>query len=156
MNRHEVSGAAVIFLFGAATVCFSARMPIGDFRAPGSGLFPLCLGILLMFLSGMHIFRVSLQGGRRVTEEVASFSTGFPRPARRVILFLCAIMAGTFLLGALGYPLVSFLLLLALLRILGMTNWGLNFLLAFTTAGVCYFLFVQWLGIPLPKGWVGL
>jgi hypothetical protein len=46
--------------------------------------------------------------------------------------------------------------MLALLRILGVKRWRLNLPLSFITAAVCYFLFVQWLKIPLPKGWVGL
>jgi hypothetical protein len=46
--------------------------------------------------------------------------------------------------------------MLALLRILGVKRWRFNLPLSFITAAVCYFLFVQWLKIPLPKGWIGL
>jgi hypothetical protein len=56
----------------------------------------------------------------------------------------------------LGYPLISFLLMLGLLRILEMKRWALNILLSFVMALACYFLFVQWLQIPLPKGFIGL
>jgi hypothetical protein len=62
----------------------------------------------------------------------------------------------TLLFNRLGYPLSSFLLMLALLRILGVTRWRFNLPLSFITAIVCYFLFVQWLKIPLPKGLVGI
>jgi hypothetical protein len=47
-------------------------------------------------------------------------------------------------------------LMLALLRILGVKRWRLNLPLSFITAVVCYFLFVQWLKIPLPKGLIGI
>ncbi len=51
---------------------------------------------------------------------------------------------------------ISFLLLLALLRILGVRRWAYSFSLSFLTTTGAYFLFVVWLQIPLPKGWIGL
>jgi hypothetical protein len=45
---------------------------------------------------------------------------------------------------------------MALLKILGMKGWAHNILLSFMTSVVSYFLFVQWLKIPLPKGWIGI
>jgi len=51
LNRDEALGGVVLFFFGVVTVLLSLRMPIGTFRAAGTGLFPFCLGILLMVLS---------------------------------------------------------------------------------------------------------
>jgi hypothetical protein len=56
----------------------------------------------------------------------------------------------------LGYPLISFLLMLGLLRILGIKRWGLNILISVVAAVGSYFLFVKWLDIPMPKGWIGI
>jgi hypothetical protein len=47
-------------------------------------------------------------------------------------------------------------LMLVLLKTLGMKRWSFNILLSLGTAVVCYFLFVQWLKIPLPRGLIGL
>lgn len=152
MNRDEITGGVLIFLFGAVTACLSLRMPVGNFRSAGSGLFPLCLGIILMALSGAFVLRVLLRGRR----EVKGKDSKIPVPAGRVIAFLGAIVAATLLFSKLGYPLMAFLLLLALLRILGMKRWVWNVLLSFLAAGVSYGLFVRWLKIPLPKGWIGL
>jgi hypothetical protein len=46
--------------------------------------------------------------------------------------------------------------MLGLLRILGMKRWTLNILISCATAVGSYFLFVQWLSIPMPKGWIGI
>jgi hypothetical protein len=59
-------------------------------------------------------------------------------------------------LNSLGYPLIAFLLMVSLLKILGMKRWSINILWSLTTAAASYFLFVQWLKIPLPKGWLGI
>jgi len=136
------------------TALLSLRMPIGTFRMAGTGMFPLCLGILLIFLSCIFILKLLYQGkittGRR--DSVAEVR-GSPI---QLILFFGTMVLVTLLFNRLGYPLSSFLLMLALLRILGVKRWRLNLPLSFITAAVCYFLFVQWLKIPLPKGLIGL
>lgn len=153
MNRDERIGGALIFLFGAVTAYFSLRMPIGTFRAAGSGLFPLGLGILLMGLSILLLAKAYVQ--RKPLSEKKPRSE-VPRSAKQVIFFIGAIVLATLFLKHLGYPLMSFLLLVALLRILGERRWAYNLSLSLLTATGTYFLFVLWLQIPLPKGWIGL
>ncbi len=153
MKRDETIGGMLMFLFGALTAYFSLRMPIGTFRAAGSGLFPLGLAVLLMGLSGVLLIKAYAQrksGEEQKTHPEVSHST------RQVILFTGSIALATLLFKELGYPLASFLLLFALLRILGVRGWAYSFSLSFLTTTGAYFLFVVWLQIPLPKGWIGL
>jgi putative tricarboxylic transport membrane protein len=153
LNRNETSGAIAIFLFGMLTIFFSLRMPIGTFRAAGSGMFPLCLGILLVVLSGIHLIRVHSQDEQPVEKKPQH---GIPGSAKQVIFFIGAMALATLLFNPLGFPLMSFLLMLALLRILGMRRWSHAVSISIFSAAASYFLFVQWLQIPLPKGWIGL
>ena len=154
MNRDEAIGGIVIFLFGAVTSLLSFKMPLGTFRMAGTGMFPLCLGILLMILSGIFVLRLLLQGKKiSMKKESMVEISGF---RKQMIFFLGTMVLATLFFNQLGYPLISFLLMLGLLRILGMKKWSLNISLSFVTAVVSYFLFVQWLKIPLPKGWIGL
>ena len=154
MNRDEALGGVVLFFFGVVTVLLSLRMPIGTFRAAGTGLFPFCLGILLMVLSAAFLWGLRSKakkdkGSREARPEEAG-STG------QMIFFLGAMVLATAFFNTLGYPLTSFLLLLALLRILRVRSWKVTLALSFLTAVASYFLFVQWLQIPLPKGFLGL
>ncbi|NWF92738.1 MAG: tripartite tricarboxylate transporter TctB family protein [Syntrophaceae bacterium] len=154
MKRDEIIVGIVIFIFGGITAAVSLRMPIGTFRMPGTGMFPLLLGILLMILSGILVLRLFFQGRQiRVKSEPSGESLGSPV---QLILFLGTMVFITLFFNQLGYPLSSFLLMVALLRILGVKRWTLNLPLSFVTAVVSYFVFVQWLQIPLPKGWIGL
>ena len=153
MNRDEVIGGTLIFLFGVITVYFSLQMPIGTFRAAGSGLFPLGLGIILMGLSAALLISSSVQFQAIKQNTTAA---GTDRSTKKVVFFVGAIALATLLFKPLGYPLTAFLLLLALLRILGVRRWAFNLSLSFLTATGAYLLFVQWLQIPLPKGWIGL
>jgi putative tricarboxylic transport membrane protein len=154
LNRNEIAVGIVIFLFGGATVLLSLIMPIGTFRMAGTGMFPLFLGVLLMILSSLFLLKIFFQGKEgQVKKEASIESSGAPI---QLILFLGTMVLVTLFFNQFGYPLSSFLLMVALLRILGIKSWRFNLPLSFITAVVSYFLFVQWLKIPLPKGWIGI
>lgn len=153
MNRHEAIGGEVLFLFGAVTAVLSLRMSMGTFRNAGSGMFPFCLGILLMILSILFLLNLHLKGTKRSDQKSTG---GEPVSVKQILLFFGTVVLATLFFSRLGYPLMSFLLLLALLRVLGMKRWPVILLLSFATAVVTYFLFVQWLKIPLPQGWIGI
>ena len=153
MNRHEAIGAGVLFVFGAVTAVLSLNLSMGTFRNAGSGMFPFCLGLLLMILSILFLLNLYLKRAKRSEQKAMR---GEPVSARQLLLFFGAIVLATLLFSRLGYPLMCFLLLLALLRVLGMKRWSGILLLSFATAVATYLLFVQWLQIPLPKGWIGI
>jgi hypothetical protein len=120
----------------------------------GTGMFPLILGILLIVLSAIFVLKIFIQGKeRQVKKEISIESSESPRT---LILFLGTMVLVTLFFNKLGYLLSAFLLMLALLRVLGVKRWTLTLPLSFMTAVACYFLFVQWLKIPLPKGWIGI
>ena len=154
MDRDEIIVGIVIFLFGGMTTLLSLRMPIGTFRMAGTGMFPLCLGILLMILSGIFILKIFFQGQKGQVKKEASIESS--ESPMQLILFLGTMALATLFFNRLGYPLTSFLLMLALLRILGMKRWGTNILISVVAAVGSYFVFVQWLNIPMPKGWIGI
>jgi hypothetical protein len=154
MNRDEMVVGIVIFIFGGISALLSLRMPIGTFRMGGPGLFPLCLGIILMILSGAFILKIFFQGQKGQVKKEASIESS--ESPIQLILFLGSMALATLFFNQLGYPLTSFLLMVALLRILGIKRWGLNILISVVTAVGSYFLFVKWLDIPMPKGWIGI
>jgi len=153
LKRSEAIGAVIIFLFGGITALLSLKMPIGTFRVAGSGLFPLCLGLLLMALSGLFLLTLSF-GSERIIEKKDRV-VFIPGSVKQILPFFAALVLATLFFKELGYPLTSFLLLLSLLRILGVNRWTTNIPLSLVTVVASYLLFVKWLQIPLPKGWIG-
>jgi len=154
LKKDEAIVGLIILLFGVVTTLLSLKMPIGTFRMAGTGMFPLCLGILLITLSGIFILKIYFQGRKVQTKkEVSIDSSG---PPIQLILFLGAMVLATLFFNQLGYPLTAFLLMVALIRILGTKQWGLNILISVVTSVGSYVVFVQWLNIPMPKGWIGL
>ncbi len=153
MNRKDAFGGLILLLFGLLTVVLSFQMSISTFRAPGSGLFPLGLGLLLMLLAGCYL------GGlyaRRAAQPNPPATEAWVTRGGRLPAFLAAMAAATLLLAPLGFPLTAFLLMVALLKTLDMKGWIAILGLSLGTALASHLLFVQWLQIPLPKGWLGL
>jgi putative tricarboxylic transport membrane protein len=154
LKKDEAIVGVIIFLFGLLTTVLSLQMPIGTFRMAGTGMFPLFLGILLMILSGAFVLKILFERkGKQVKKETSIESSESPM---QLILFLGAMALATLFFNRLGYPLTSLLLMLALLRILGVKRWVLNILISVVTAAGSYLIFVRWLDIPMPKGWIGI
>jgi hypothetical protein len=154
MKKDELIGCGIVFLFGGITAILSLQMPMGTFRMAGSGLFPFCLGILLMVLS--LLFLLNLLFAKASTAQKPEIAAPPPGATKQMLKFLGASALAAAGLGILGYPLTSFLLMLLLMRILGIKKPVLLITLPLFTAAASYLLFVRFLKIPLPKGLIGL
>lgn len=152
-----MTAAIVWFCFGAATAALALQYPLGTLRAPGSGLFPFVLGVLLMGLAAAHAAGLRLE--QRSKPPAAPPAGGEATPARqgatrRVLSFLAVVALATASLKTIGYVAASFLLMLGLLRVLNV-RWGLATLIAAASAIASHLLFVRWLRIPMPAGFFG-
>ncbi len=106
-----------------------------------------------MVLASIFLLNLRAQASPQAQGEAGTREA--PESHRQMLLFLGVIILATLLLDPLGYPLSALVLLLALLRILGVTQWRMNLLISSVTTGVAYLVFVHWLKIPLPMGWLG-
>jgi hypothetical protein len=155
-----MTAAITLFVFGVATVLMSLDLSIGTLRAPGSGFFPLVLGLVLAALAvsqGVTLYLARL----RQAQPAPALPAEPPLPwltegTRRVLLFMGAVALAVALMPLLGYAFASLILMLTLLRILGVTSWPLVGAISVATAIACHAIFVRLLGIPLPVGMVGV
>ena len=154
MNRNDVCGGILMLVFGSLTTYLSLNMPIGTFRAAGPGLFPLCLGLMLMLLAGSFTLRIFLQN--RQVQETKMASPKTVGRAKPVIGFIAVIGAAGGFLEYMGYAPTAFLIVLALLQILEKKRWRWNLLIALSSAAVSHLVFVWWLQVPFPQGWLGM
>jgi len=145
MKSLEESSSLIL---GLITALLSLQMPIGTFRAAGTGCPPY-LGVFLMILSGVFLLNILLVRKKEPGKKESQTRT--PGSPWNLILFLGAMALATLFFNRLGYPLISFLLMVALLRILG-TKDGPSYLLSLVTATASYFLFVDGSRSPCPKG----
>jgi putative tricarboxylic transport membrane protein len=152
-----MTGAIAWFVFGAVTAALSLQYPLGTLRAPGSGFFPLVLGLMLMGLAVAHAVKLRLERRKpEIAPTAAPDATSAQRgdATRRVLLFIGVVALSTALLQTIGYVASSFLLMLGLLRVLG-ERWRVAVLVAAASTIASHFVFVRWLSIPMPPGPLG-
>src|SRR5262245_35851233 len=106
----------IVFLLLAVWISVEAlQVPLGTFRMPGAGFFPLALGLILGLLS-------VLLWGTRILAPVDG-STG-AWPERREVLYLIgSVAAAVGLFEHLGFLFTMTLFLALTVRVLGKTNW---------------------------------
>ncbi len=145
-----MTAAIAWFVFGALTAALSLQYPLGTLRAPGSGFFPLVLGLMLMGLAAAQAVRSRLEPPKPAIAPEAA-PRRLDEATRRVFVFMGVAALSTALLQPIGYVASGFLLMLGLLRAFGV-RWGVAALIAVVSAVASHVLFVQSLGIPMPAG----
>jgi hypothetical protein len=142
-DRWSAAGLAVL---AAAYLVANLRYSLDTLAAPGPGVFPLAAGVALLVLAGWQVV-VPARGPDRAA-EVAS------RPRNPLLMIgLLGLYAAS--LGVLGFLPSSFVLVLLAARLMGAPGWMRPAMLALGVTIATWLVFVVWLGVPLPAGWLG-
>jgi len=128
--------------FGALAI----DMSVGDFAMPGPGLFPLLLAALLALVAVALLVRAT---------RVRSAATGrVDLLPSNVLVALCSLAVATALFESSGFLIASMALLSILFRALAGLAWPRATLAGAVATGVAWMLFVQLLGVQLPRGFL--
>lgn len=136
-------------VLGGAYLAGSFFLPMGTAAHPGAGFYPLLVGIALVCLS------VPLLGQSLKTKEIDQRGEeAFPKgeDLQRVMAVALALVFFAVFLKPLGYGICSAALMIAILRFLGMRNWGRAILISILSMAISYYLFASVLDVPLPRG----
>jgi len=147
MNK-ERAGSLFFLFTGIYGLILSINLPLGSLNAPGPGILPLCLSILLC-LSG--VFWLIL--GKGTDREKAGVDWGgifrnLLTPLK--IMGLCAAFVFTFTL--LGYLLASAVYLFATFLWVSRFKWWASMGLAVGIGGGSWYFFGKVLAVQLPQG----
>jgi len=147
-NLDRISGI-ILFLLGLGIFLKSLTYPIGSFRSPGGGLFPLLASIILMILAGVMTMQAY---SKKASGELppTSFFTSKEAP-KRILCGFISLLAFRYLLPVIGFGPSTFVFILMLAKFLGHYDWKVSILFSAVTAVVAYYLFQIWLKIPMPQ-----
>jgi len=148
-NLDRISGI-ILFLLGLGIFLKSLTYPIGSFRSPGGGLFPLLASILLMGLSGAMTIQAFWKKNTEESSKAPFFST--KDAPNRILFGFMALLAFRYLLPVIGFGPSTFLFILFLAKYLGHYSWKMSIFFSVLTALAAYYLFQVWLKIPMPQG----
>jgi putative tricarboxylic transport membrane protein len=127
----------------------SWRLGVGELRKPGSGLFPLLIGIFLLIVS----FLLFLQTRSHVTPD----KEGVEKVrVRNILLCISSLYAYILLMEWLGFIVSTFSLIFFLLKAIEHKGWRVAVTTALLTAAVSYAFFGIALRAALPRGILGI
>lgn len=128
-----------------------AKLGIGKFSAPGSGLMPFLLGTLFTVLALYKVLTRIFSSSDQPAEEPTTEEQQQQVDYRKLIFVIIALFAYAILLEPLGFLLTTFLTMIILFRSAGFGRWTPAVIYALVVVLVTYFLFT-YLGVRFPPG----
>ena len=150
MKKDQISGA--FWLFVALIVIWqSLQVQMGNYRSPGPGFIPFCVGLGMAVISVVIILRsIFLTSDAKLTSWLTRES------AIRLGIVTIGLLLYAFLFVYLGFPLSTFFLLIFLLKGIEPQPWRISVPLAVGITASVYFLFRVFLKCELPRGILGI
>jgi hypothetical protein len=142
-----------LLLVVAVLLISSAKVGLGTFRNPGSGLVPFLSALLLGVFSLSLFMMSSLRKAGEKEKPIFAFSEV---NWKNLVKTLSALVAFPFALKILGFNLTVFGFMLFLAKAMEPRKWVIAILFALSTTIVCYLLFVYWLEYVFEKGIFGI
>lgn len=136
----QVAAALVMLAIGIAGLVLSYGYGLGQLTAPGPGLWPFAISVLITGLSAALIVT-----GRHGT-DTEQFSKASILPAVGIVTFV-ALAA---LMPLIGFEIPALLLCVVWLRFLGRESWRSTAVVSLVTVAAFYVLFIVLLQVPLP------
>ncbi|MFC0628127.1 tripartite tricarboxylate transporter TctB family protein [Kribbella deserti] len=137
----QLSAAIVTTLIGVAGLAGSLRLGLGELTAPGPGLWPFVISVVITSLS------VVLAFVGRQAKDTEKFSRASVQTAVAIATLVLLALA----LPVIGFEIPSLALTFVWLRFLGKESWRSSIVISLGTVIAFYVLFVLLLQIPLPR-----
>jgi len=145
--KHDRVASCLLLLLGIGIAAEALRLPYSSIAGPGPGFFPLWIGVLMILLSALLFFTTRrplhpfIEPGSRVD---------------RVALVGASFLGFILVLNHLGLLLAAGLYAAFLVGVVERRDWQYWLLAGLLIGGGCFLLFGYWLGVPLPKGPLGI
>ena len=137
----QVGAAVVTGLIGVAGLVGSLSLGLGRLTAPGAGLWPFVISLVITVLSIV----LALTGHHGTDTEKFSSASVMTAIAVATLIVMALVMP------VIGFEIPSLLLTFVWLRFLGKETWRSSIVISLGTVIAFYLIFVTLLKIPLPR-----
>jgi di/tricarboxylate transporter len=125
---------------------------LGKLSSPGPGFMPFWVGVIIACLACYKLLKESLLKREEADAVARSVEKAKKKSFMgKLILIILVLLAYALFLESLGYIIVTFLVMMFLLRFAGFTQWAKIAAYSAIIVGVSYSLF-QYLGVRFPAG----
>jgi len=152
MAKAERVTAIILLILAVVTVWQSLTLPPGEAgKGPGPGAFPMIIGLALGILALLLLvgtYRGEASGPGPVWPSRDAF---FKVGALFILLFVYVLTCSFF-----GFLLSTMLFVLGTLRVLGLKSWPISIIFTLIVGLIVHQVFITWLTVPLPAGFLGI
>jgi len=147
---YQITG--VVFLLLAVFIAWeSLELKFYTYIGPGPGFFPFWLALLLGALAVLMILQATFRRPDPMPTDFFAGRAGYLKVGAIVL----AMAATTALMDVLGFQLTMLGVIAFLLFALGRPSLIVTLLVSVAGSFGCFYLFSQWLRVPLPTGFFG-
>jgi len=153
MKKADQWSGIALSILSAGMISAALRLPYGNLHNPGPGFFPLWLGVILGGMS-IALFVQTTRGkeSERTLKEILEEDVRWGK----VLLVLGALILYGFLMDTIGFLIVTFLLMIVLLKFIEPQPWKVVIAWALGGSVGSYLIFEVWMKLRLPKGFLGI
>ena len=149
-NRKTTDISLIFFILFSAAICVeSYKIGLGSFNAPKPGLFPLLIGLLLGTLAMFRLFIDILSKTRTDNLNIVII------PLKRMSFLIISLLLYGLFMDKIGFNIATFVLVVFLLKVIESKSWLTTISIATGMTISIHLIFRIWLGIQLPKGFMG-
>jgi putative tricarboxylic transport membrane protein len=153
MKKADQWSGLALSILAVGMIWAALGLPYGNIHNPGPGFFPLWLGVIL---GGMSIaLFVQTTRGKESERTLGDILEEDVRWGK-VLLVLAVLILYAFLMDYIGFLIVTFLLMIVLLRFIEPQPWKVVIGWALGGSVGSYLIFEVWMKLRLPKGFLGI
>ena len=159
--RKDITSSLVILLFGVGFLLYDLKYPLDQWANPGPGVFPLVIGAVLVVLAAWLLVQEARKpksqgakendlGSRKSITSLLQRSRAEAKPLFMIVVFIIYLL----MVKWVGFFVSNFLFVIISSRLMGAKGWGKPVALSAGINLFCYFLFVAWIKLSFPRGFL--
>ncbi|GGE46121.1 hypothetical protein GCM10011360_36770 [Primorskyibacter flagellatus] len=149
--KARIVTGVIAFVVGGIYLWQALDLPVGEMGAPGPALFPLFIAALI-FIAAV----ITLADGYAMLSQDETFYLPAGKPLRQCIAVFGALLFLAVTLPFLGRIISPFVTIFIVLASLSGMPWWKQFLWSAGLTLFAWLAFVKLLGVPLPRGILGV
>jgi putative tricarboxylic transport membrane protein len=152
-NKKDFASGLALLALGLFLAFQSIRLPLWGGSGPEAGFYPLAVAVIIVSLS---LFLVLTSGvfTRAKGEEKLIEERGEKVHLHKVFAYLVLVLLYGILVERVGFLITSALLLFLILKFVERQGWKATLLVGVTSIVISYAIFVYFLQVPLPRGFL--
>jgi putative tricarboxylic transport membrane protein len=152
-NKKDFASGLVLLALGLFLAFQSIRLPLWGGSGPEAGFYPLTIAVIIVSLSLFLVLKSGIFTRPNGEEKLTAQGMEKIR-LHKVFAYLVLMLLYGILVESLGFLITSALLLFLILKFVERQGWKATLLVGVPSIVISYALFVYFLQVPLPRGFL--